>query len=212
MSHPIPSSKTELPTRLKIEPGLLHPSSRSRIKGKTASASRDLALVSPKAHGSLGLARDKYLRLHHNIGTGSKTLVPPASSDSSTRKSVNGDGGPLEEATLVPPGRTQSDCPAPSLPPSSSIEPPSVPHNSLVPPELVKTNHMNTSFADYVAQDPNNNAFALDFAVPGPDVYENFDFDFDFDSFLHNTEDNQGFSRIDFMSTLGNDGIEAGAE
>ncbi|QDS70968.1 hypothetical protein FKW77_007290 [Venturia effusa] len=70
------------------------------------------------------------------------------------------------------------------------------------------TNHMDTSFADFVGQDPNNNAFALDFAVEGPDVLENFDFD----SFLHNTDDNQGFSSIDFMSTLGNDGIEAGAE
>jgi hypothetical protein len=48
--------------------------------------------------------------------------------------------------------------------------------------------------------------FALEFAVDGPDVLENFDFD----SFL-NTDDNNGFGNFDLM-TFGNDGIEAGAE
>lgn len=81
---------------------------------------------------------------------------------------------------------------------------------------------MDSSFTDLV-QDPVSpfslikapianktfqNAFALDFAVEGPDVLENFDFD----SFLHNTDDNQAFGNMDFMSTFGNDGIEAGAE
>ncbi|KAE9968223.1 hypothetical protein BLS_005970 [Venturia inaequalis] len=73
------------------------------------------------------------------------------------------------------------------------------------PPQ--STNHMDAAFTDLVGQDPNN-AFALDFAVEGPDVLENFDFD----SFLHNTDDTQGFGTMDFMSNFGNDGIEAGAE
>lgn len=84
---------------------------------------------------------------------------------------------------------------------------------------------MDAAFTDLVGQDPvsyllswnatsiankllQNNAFALDFAVEGPDVLENFDFD----SFLHNTDDTQGFGTMDFMSNFGNDGIEAGAE
>lgn len=80
---------------------------------------------------------------------------------------------------------------------------------------------MDTSFTDLVGQDPVScfalinitttanksfqSNFALDFAVEGPDVLENFDFD----SFLHNTDDN---NMVDFMSGLGNDGTEAGAE
>jgi hypothetical protein len=38
--------------------------------------------------------------------------------------------------------------------------------------------------------------FNLDFTTDGPDVLENFDFD----SFLHNTDDANGFANYDFLN------------